>query len=116
MIKQPKIFDGKESSIVIPIVGMAAQGIAYVLLLFMAVLFSALKISTSSILFEILIIVLISIPLIGFFGLFVAFRNIIFNGLTKPTVLGITYNLIYLLGNGVLYVVVYFLAKYGASV
>lgn len=116
MIKLSKIIENEQTSLLIPVIGIQIQGAAYVAIFFGAVLFSALNIPTDSVIFEILIIILIAIPIIGLFGLFVAFRYIIINGSTKKTVMGIIYNLLYLIGNGLLYTIIYFLAKYGVSV
>lgn len=111
-----RLVANERTALLTPVVGLIAQGIFYTTIFFGAVLFSIFDISTDNLLFELLIIVLAGIPVIGFFGLYAAIHYIKSNGSSVIAKRGIIYNLLYLVSNVVLYSFIYFISKYGASV
>jgi hypothetical protein len=110
------IMHKENTSVKMPLIGLKVQGVAYATIFLLAVIFSALHIPTGTIFFEILIVILIAIPAIGFLGLYAAVRHIRNHGSTKMTTRGLIFNVLYLAGNAIVYVFIYFLAKYGVSV
>jgi len=118
MEKLARLVENEKTSILTPVIGMKVQLVGYAIIFIIAFLSAALKIPTSFHIpiVGILIVILICIPIIGIFGLYSAINYIILNGQTKITTRGIIYNLLYLTFNSVLYVLIYFISKYGASV
>lgn len=110
------LINDENISVRMPVIGLKAQGAAFAALFLSAFFCSAFNISTNTLFFEILISVLIAIPLIGVFGLYTAINYIRVNGPTKTATRGIIYNVLYLVGNAVIYFFVYVIAKSGISV